>query len=94
MYPSKRVSLARSSRSHRFTRVVRKIEDTMTVKANIDAAYRVHQNTGKSHTGCAIVLGNEGPLFSKSAKQKIVTKSSTEAELVGLSDTAGPTSYP
>jgi hypothetical protein len=27
-------------------------------------------------------------LFTKSAKQKIVTKSSTEAELVGLSDTA------
>ena len=37
-----------------------KIEDTMTVKAYIDAAYGVHQNTGKSHTGCAIVLGNAG----------------------------------
>ena len=51
-------------------------------------AYGVHQDTEKSHTGCAIVLGNAGPLFSKPAKQKIVTKSSTEAELVGLSDTA------
>ena len=68
--------------------IVLKIGDTMTVKAYIDAAYGVHQDTGKSHTGCAIVLGNAGPLFSKSAKQKIVTKSSTEAELVGLSDTA------
>jgi hypothetical protein len=29
-----------------------------------------------------------GPVFAKSAKQRIVTKSSTEAELVGLSDTA------
>ena len=47
-----------------------------------------HQDTGKSHNGCAIVLGNAGPLFSKPAKQKIVTKSSTGAELVGLSDTA------
>ena len=36
----------------------------------------------------AIVLGEAGPLFAKSSKQKIVTKSSTEAELVGLSDTA------
>jgi hypothetical protein len=60
----------------------------MTVKAYIDAAYGVHQESGKSHTGCVIVLGDAGPLFAKSGKQKIVTKSSTEAELVGLSDTA------
>ena len=60
----------------------------MTVKAYIDAAYGVHTDSGKSHTGCAIVLGDAGALFAKSAKQKIVTKSSTEAELVGLSDTA------
>ena len=33
-------------------------------------------------------MGDPGPIFSKSTKQKIVTKSSTEAELVGLSDTA------
>ena len=32
--------------------------------------------------------GDAGPIFSKSTKQRIVTKSSTEAELVGLSDTA------
>ena len=56
----------------------------MVVKAYIDAAYGVHQDSGKSHTGCAVVLGEAGPTFAKSAKQKIVTKSSTEAELVGL----------
>jgi hypothetical protein len=44
----------------------------MMVKAYIDAAYGVHQDSSKSHTGCAIVLG-------ESAKLKIVTKSSTEA---------------
>jgi hypothetical protein len=59
---------------------------TMMVKEYIDAAYGVHQDSGKSHTGCAIVHGESGPVFAKSAKQKIVTKSSTEAELVGLSD--------
>ena len=64
------------------------IGEHMTVKAYIDAAYGVHQDSGKSHTGCAIVLGDGGPLLAKSSKQKIVTKSSTEAELVGLSDTA------
>ena len=62
-----------------------RIGDGMTVRAYIDAA---RQDSGKSHTGCVIVLGKAGPLFSKSAKQKIVTKSSAEAELVGLSDTA------
>ncbi len=52
------------------------------------AAYGVHTASGKSHTGCAIVLGSMGPVLAKSSKQKCVTKSSTEAELVGLSDTA------
>ena len=35
-----------------------------------------------------IILGENDPLNAKSCKQEIVTKSSTEAELVGLSDTA------
>jgi hypothetical protein len=60
----------------------------MPVRAFIDAAYGVHTSSGKSHTGCAIVLSNAGALFCKSIKQKIATKSSTKAELVGLSDTA------
>ena len=68
--------------------IVLRIGGTMVVKAFIDAAYGVHQDSGKSHTGCAIVLGESGPIFAKSCKQKIVTKSSTEAEVVGLSDTA------
>jgi len=37
------------------------------------------------NTGC--VLGDAEALFAKSSKQKIVTKSCKEAELVGLSDT-------
>lgn len=65
-----------------------RIGEYMTVRGYIDAAYGVHTDSGKSHTGCAIVLGEVGALYSKSTKQKIVTKSSTEAELVGLSDTA------
>jgi hypothetical protein len=68
--------------------IVLRIGEHMTVRAYIDAAYGVHSNSGRSHTGCAIVLGEGGPIVAKSGKQKIVTKSSTEAELVGLSDTA------
>ena len=41
-----------------------------------------------SHTGAAIGIGR-GPVFCKSTTQKINTKSSTEAELVGLSDATG-----
>ena len=51
-----------------------------------DASYGVHSD-GKSHTGSLISLG-KGAIYVKSGKQKIVSKSSTEAELIGLSDSA------
>ena len=70
------------------TGITLKIGDVMSVNVFIDAAYGVHSDSGKSHTGCAIVLEEGGPLYAKSCKQKVVTKSFTEAELVGLSDTA------
>ena len=38
--------------------IVLRIGENMTVRAYIDAAYGVHSGTGKSHTGCAIVLGD------------------------------------
>ena len=63
-------------------------EDGPNVKSYIDAAYGVHSASGKSHTGSVIMIGNRGPVYVSSSKQKIVTKSSTEAELVGLSDAA------
>ena len=37
--------------------IVLRIGPTMIVRAYIDAAYGAHQDSGKSHTGCAIVLG-------------------------------------
>jgi hypothetical protein len=54
------------------------------IDAYIDASYGVHID-GKSHSGMFISLG-AGPVLVKSVKQKIVTKSSTEAELIALSD--------
>ena len=39
----------------------------------------------RSHTGAALSMG-KGSLISMSTKQKINTKSSTEAELVGVND--------
>ena len=50
----------------------------------VDAAYGVHQDM-KSHTGGTMLFG-QGVVLCKSSKQKLNTKSSTEAELVGASD--------
>ena len=50
----------------------------------VDAAYAVHDDM-RSHTGGCVSLGR-GVFMPKSTKQKLTTKSSTEAELVGASD--------
>jgi hypothetical protein len=50
----------------------------------VDAAYAVHPNM-RSHTGGVMSFGT-GVLHAKAGKQKLNTKSSTEAELVGVSD--------
>jgi hypothetical protein len=64
----------------------------ITVRLLVDAAYGVHED-GKSHTGSCVVIGEIGAVHCKSTKQHIVTKSSTEAELVGLSDSANQGLY-
>ena len=51
---------------------------------NVDASFAVHPDC-KSHTGASLTLGH-GSLLSLSCKQKINTKSSNEAELVGVDD--------
>jgi Reverse transcriptase (RNA-dependent DNA polymerase) len=50
----------------------------------IDAAFGVHPDF-KSHTGAAMSLGKGCPI-NVSSKQRINTRSSTEAELVGVND--------
>jgi hypothetical protein len=52
--------------------------------ASIDASFAIHQD-GKSQSAIVICVGN-GPVFVRCHKQKIVTKSSHEAELVSASD--------
>jgi hypothetical protein len=58
--------------------------DSITVKWWIDTSFAVHPDM-KSHTGGTVSLGKES-LYSLSHKQCINTKSSTEAELVGVDD--------
>ena len=59
-------------------------DDIHTLYTFVDASFAVHEDM-KSHTGGVITFGRGG-IACKSAKQKLVTKSSTEAELVGASD--------
>jgi hypothetical protein len=65
--------------------IVLRIGGDWRVHGYVDASYSVHTDR-KSHTGCAVTLGCAGPVYSASTKQKIVTKSTAESELVGLSD--------
>ena len=51
---------------------------------NINVLFAVHPDC-KNHTGACLTLGH-GSMLSISTKQKINTKSSTEAELVGVDD--------
>jgi hypothetical protein len=59
-------------------------EDELRVYGYVDASFAVH-NDMKSHTGGIISLG-KGSVHVSSKKQQLMTKSSTESELVGLSD--------
>jgi hypothetical protein len=56
----------------------------LSVKGYIDASFGTHED-GKSHTGLVVTVGG-ATVLCMSSKQKIVTRDSTEAELVGLSD--------
>ena len=62
------------------------VDKPIHVIAYIDASYGIHPDK-KSHTGSVITLG-KGAIYSKSGTQRLNTKSSTEAELVALSDSA------
>jgi hypothetical protein len=85
---SKLVRLLKYIRKTRERGIVIKVGSRgMVVRQFIDVAYGVHYD-GKSHTGNAVIIGDAGLVMAKSTKQKIVVKSSTEGELVGLSDAA------
>jgi hypothetical protein len=57
------------------------------IKWWIDGAFAVHHDM-KSHTGGMMLLG-KGAVYGTSIRQKLNTKSSTEAELVAVDDVMG-----
>lgn len=61
-------------------------DSPLQMYAYVDASYAIHMNA-RSHTGVVITLGlNGGAIYVHSCKQKLVTKSSFEAELVAVND--------
>ena len=58
-----------------------------TIKWYVDASFAVHPDF-RSHTGAVMKMGKHGAVISMSAKQKLNTRSSCEAELVGADDAA------
>ena len=95
-YLTKRVQQPNIDDLHKLERVVKYLRGTMNlgiileadkilnIIAYIDASHAVHDNH-RSHSGTIISLG-KGPIYQKSSSQKINTKSSTESEIVALSD--------
>jgi hypothetical protein len=59
-------------------------DDLHVVKWYVDASFAVHPDF-KSHTGASMTYGKGAPM-TMSRKQKLNTRSSTEAELVGVDD--------
>jgi len=64
--------------------IVLKGSEGFRVMAYVDASFAVHGDM-KSHTGGILTLGS-GPVYICSKRQSLNTKSSTESELVGISD--------
>jgi len=60
---------------------------TGEVVAYVDTAYAIH-NDSKSHTGVIIYVGGT-LVYVSSKKQKCISKSPTEAKLIGLTDNLG-----
>jgi len=59
-------------------------DNLQTIKWYVDASFAVHPDF-KSHTGAAMTMG-EGCVQTMSRKQKLNSRSSTEAELIGVDD--------
>ena len=59
-------------------------EDNYPINWWVDASFAIHQDM-RSHTGATVSLGR-GSIINKSSKQKLNTRSSTEAEVVGVND--------
>jgi hypothetical protein len=67
-------------------------DDLHSMLTMIDSAHAVHEKDMRGHTGSVISMGT-GVIDTKSSKQKMNTRSSTECEFVGTSEALPRTIY-
>ena len=67
-------------------------DDLHSMMTMIDSAHAVHEKDMRGHTGSVITMGT-GVIDTKSSKQKMNTRSSTECEFVGKSEALPKTIY-
>ena len=67
--------------------MILRAQTTQDIRAYVDAAFALHSDS-KSHTGVMVYVG-ETLVYVSSKKQKCMSKSPTEAELIGLTDNLG-----
>ena len=67
-------------------------DDLHSMLTMIDSANAVHEKDMRGHTGSVITMGT-GVINTKSSKQKMNTRSSTETEFVGTSEALPKTIY-
>ena len=65
-------------------KLILEADDTQTITWYIDAAFGVHEDM-RSHTGACMTLG-KGMICTFLNKQKVNSRSSTEAELIAVDD--------
>ena len=66
-------------------KLIIRVDDIRIIKWWVDASFAVHPDY-KSHTGAVMSFGRGAPI-TLSAKQKLNSRSSTTAELIGVDDT-------
>lgn len=81
---SKLVRLMKYLNGTRRRKLILSADSLHVIKWYVDASFAVHPDF-KSHTGAVMTLGRGG-VINISRKQKLNTKSSTDAELVGADD--------
>ncbi len=80
----KLVRLIKYLNGTRYDKLILSADNLHVIKWYVDAAFAVHPDF-KSHTGGVMTYGTGAPI-TMSRKQKLNTRSSTEAELVGADD--------
>jgi hypothetical protein len=93
---SKRIQVPDEDDYKKLTRVIKYLQSTTDLKLRlagdgsgrvrwwVDASYAVHPDM-KGHTGATMSMGS-GSIYSTSSGQKLVARSSTESELIGVHD--------